>query len=249
MLRFSKLQMKREMKRLYPAPNPQRKEEFLREFPYFRASCMEIIRNQIGYIQKSIWIFSLLLVIGGVAVGDYLDTGSNYDKIWCMSGIMPLLAVLAVTETFRSSVYGMTELEMACKHNLSQVLLIRMGVLGGVDFLLMVFGVLWIVGQGTIGMVQAAVYLMVPWLSACIVAFQIEKYTRGRETVWYCTAWGCFLWGVHGIGSKLREMVYGEEKFYLWFIAFCICIVFFAKQIWQIYQETEEWRNGCGASI
>ena len=54
MLRFSKLQMKREMKRLYPAPNPQRKEEFLREFPYFRASCMEIIRNQIGYIQKSI---------------------------------------------------------------------------------------------------------------------------------------------------------------------------------------------------
>lgn len=241
MLRVSKSRIKREMKQLYPVPEPKRKNDFLREFPYPRASFAETVAVQVGYIQKRIWVLSLLLVIGALAMGKYLGAGGSYENLWCMSGVMPFLAVLTVTETFRSSVYGMAELEMAAKHSLPQMLLIRMGVMGGVDFLLTTAGILFIVWEGTIGMLQTAVYLMVPWMCTCVLALQIEKYAKGRETVWYCAACGFFLCGGSVISGRSGEILYGDSKFYLWLISFCVLAVCFAKQIWHIWHETEEW--------
>lgn len=241
MLKFSKSQIKKEMRQLYAAPSPQRKEEFLRDFPYPRTGWMETIAVQAGYIHKSIWVLSLLLVVGALMMGEHLSSGGSYAKIWCMSGVMPLLAVLAVTEAFRSSVYGMAELEMASKHNLPQILLIRMGVMGGVDFFLTVLGILLIVGREFLGLFRTAVYLVVPWLCTCILALQIEKYAKGRETIWYCAACGCLLCGGSMIGGQIRRIVYESGKFYLWIIALCVFAVCFTKQIWQLRNETEEW--------
>lgn len=241
MFKIAKSHIKREMQQLYPAPDPKRKEEFLWELPYPKASFAETAAVQIGYIHKWVWALSLLLVTGALAMGEYLAPGGSYGNLWCMSGVMPLLAVLAVTETFRSSAYGMAELEMASKHSLPQILLIRMGVIGSVDFFLAVAGILFIVRQGTMGMLRAAVYLIVPWLCACVLAFQIEKYAKGGDTVWYCTALGCFLCMGCVISGQSGGIIYDGSQFYLWMIAFCALLVCFARQIWHIRHGAEEW--------
>lgn len=241
MFKITKSRIKREIQLLYPLPDPRRKEEFLRELPYPKASFAETAAVQIGYIHKWVWALSLLLVAGALAMGEYLAPGESYSNLWCMSGVMPLLAVLAVTETFRSSAYGMAELEMASKHSLPQILLIRMGVIGGVDFFLAVAGILFIVRQGTMGMLQAAVYLMAPWLCTCVLALQIEKYAKGGDTVWYCTACGCFLCIGSTISGQSGGVIYDGSKFYLWLIAFCALLVCFARQIWHIRHGAEEW--------
>lgn len=241
MLRILKTQMKKEMKGLYPAPVPQRKEEFLKEFSCSGMGWPEIIRVQVGYIHKSVWALSLLLVIGALVWGEHFHGGGSYDVLWCMSGVMPLLAVLVVTETFRSGIYGMAELEMTARHNLPQILLIRMGAIGGAEFFLTVLGIPFVVRQGTLGVFRTAVYLMVPWLCTCVLTLQIEKYVKGRETVWYCAACGFFLWGAGIMSGEIREMIYANGKFYLWIMAFCVFAAFFAKQIWQIRHRTEEW--------
>lgn len=88
-----------------------------------------------------------------------------------------------------------------------------------------------------------AVYLTVPWLCACVLAFQIEKCAKGRDGMWYCCALGLFFSGASLMAERFREMVYGDSKFYLWLLAFLIFAILLAKQIWQICYRIEKWNQ------
>ncbi len=241
---FSKAQIKKELGQLYPVAPPQRKEEFLKELPFPKTSPMETIGVQLGYIRKSVWILTLLLIVAALILGKgYWKDARDYGMLCYFSAIMPLLAVLAVTESFRSSVHGMAELEMTARHNLQQVLLIRMGAISGVDFLLMMSALPFLAEAERINVFRGAVYLMVPWLCTCVLALQIEKYVRGRDGIWCCCAVGAFICGISLMAGKIRETVYGSGKFYIWVIAFFIFAVVLAKQIWQICHEIESWNQ------
>jgi len=236
-------QLKRELKGVYPAPAPEKKEEFLKGLPFPGTSPVEILAVQIGYIRKSVWLLSLLLVIAASWAGEYLLQGNSQEKLWFLSGVMPLLAVLTVTETFRSSAYGMAELEMTTRHNLPRILLIRMGALGAGNLLMIISGLLPVVRQGTLSLFRGTVYLTAPWICTCVLALQIEKYVKGRESIWYCCVCGCFLWGISLPGGKLREIVYDEEKFYLWITVLSVSAVCLAGQLRQIRHEEESWKQ------
>lgn len=241
---FSKDQIKKELGQLYPVAPPQRKEEFLRGLSFPRTSPMETIAVQIGYIRKSVWIISLLLMAAALVLGKgYWKDSRDYGMLCCFSAIMPLLAVLAVTESFRSSVHGMAELEMTAKHNLQQVLLIRMGAISGVDFFLMMSALPFLGGAERINVFRGAVYLMVPWLCTCVLALHIEKYVKGRDGVWCCCALGAFICGTSLVAGKIWETVYGSGKFYIWVVAFFVFAVVMTKQIWQICHEIESWNQ------
>lgn len=243
MIKFSQSQLKKEMKKLYPAPAPQKRETFLKGFPFPKTSPLETLAVQIGYIRKTVWLLSLLLVIAALMTGEYLLQEDSRGKLWCLSGVMPLLAVLTVTETFRSSAYGMAELEMTTRHNLPRILLIRMGALGAGNLLMIISGLLPVVRQGTLSLFRGTVYLTAPWICTCVLALQIEKYVKGRESIWYCCVCGCFLWGISLPGGKLREIVYDEEKFYLWITVLSVSAVCLAGQLRQIRHEEESWKQ------
>jgi hypothetical protein len=244
MSKLSKSQIKKEMRLLYPAPAPQRKEQFLRELSYPQSSPLETIAVQIGYIRKFVWILSLLLITSALAFGNsYWQQAEDYGMLWCVSAVTPLLAALAVTETFRSAAYGMAELEMSAKHNLQQILLIRMGAIGGVDFLLIMAALPFLVKKEQISMFRGAVYLMAPWLCTCVLAFQIEKYAKGRDSIWYCCALGLFFSGISLGTENFQETVYGNEAFYLWLIVFFVFAAVLANQIWQICHQAEKWNR------
>lgn len=242
-----KSQIKKEMLQLYPPPAPEKKEKFLRELPYPRTGPIETIAVQIGYIRKSVWFLSLLLIAAALAYGENnWQNFEDYGMLWRFSAVTPLLAVLAVTETFRSGAYGMAELEMAAKHNLQQVLLIRMGAVSGADFLLILSVLPFLAKKEQISLFRGAVYLTVPWLCTCVLAFQIEKYAKGRDGIWYCCTLGLFFAGVSLMAGRFRETVYGDGKFYLWLLAFLIFALLLAKQIWQICHRIEKWnKNLC----
>ncbi len=242
MSNVSKSQIKKELRQLYPAPAPGRKEEFLRKLPYPRTGPIETIAVQVGYIRKSVWLLSLLLAAAALAYGEhYGQSAGRYGMLWYFSAVMPLLAVLAVTETFRSAAYGMAELEQSAKHNLQEILLIRMGAVSGVDFLLILSALPFLAQKEQISLFRGAVYLTVPWMCTCVLAFQIEKYVKGQDSVWYCCALGLFIIGIGLTAGRFLGTVYGDGKFYAWLIALLIFAALLARQIWQIRHEIEEW--------
>ena len=246
MPRLFKYQLKKEMQQAFPAPPPQGKEEFLRGFPYPKAKRIEMVGVQVSYIRKWTWALSLLAVALALLAGrNFGQESSGFWMLSCLSAAMPVLAVLAVTETFRSSVYGMAELEIAAKYNLPQVLLVRMGILGGADILLMLLGVPWIVQEGGFSSLRAAVYLLVPWVGTCAIAFQIEKYVKGREGIWCCAAFAMFLCAPSLAGRQFWQQIYGHGTFYLWLAALVVFAAAMGNQVWRICcasKGLEEWK-------
>jgi uncharacterized membrane protein len=270
-MELSKRELKKELKRkrqcLYPIEPPKGKEGFLRELPYPQASPWETVLVQVAYIRKSVWALSVLLVLaamavvvsgkgmgeavpfgngaGQAAVPEYglLAGGVGYGWLWSISAVMPALAVLAVMETFRSSAYGMAEMEMAARYSLPQVLLVRMLAIGAVDFGLALLGASLAV-QGTgMGWLRAAVYLVVPWLCTCVLSLQAQKHRRGREAAWYgvICASVVSLAGAYGMGD--REIIYGNQVFSLWLAAFVLFLLVWIRQMQGIWRKAEAWKG------
>ncbi len=233
---------KKQLKELYQVPEPQRKTEFLRDFNYPKSTFGEFVMTQAGYVRKYVWILSVLLVGVATLVGEHTaEYAEVFPVLWCISSVMPILALILILETFRSEVYGMAELEQAAKHNLPEVLLVRMGIVAVVDFLLIGATVPFIVRYDGLGVFRSVVYLLVPYLLTCVLTLGIQRWKRGRETIWYSIIASVFICGIN-LFSQLREgMLYEEKKFVLWVAALFLMGSVVAMQIKAIRKSREEY--------
>ncbi len=233
--------LKKDLKESFAAPEPLGKKQFLGNLNYPKASPLEVLRVQAEYIPKFVWVLSvtpiflilLLQCLAAASVG-------GKDLIWYLSAFMPILAVLAVTGTFRSGAYGMAELELASKYNLPQILLMRMGILGLLDLSIVLAAVFLIVSMGEMTVLHTALYLLVPWESTCLLTFQVEKHRKGRETIWCNILCGFFV-SMSEIILKNREFASCLENVYLWLAAFCVLSFLLARQVYRICLDKEAW--------
>lgn len=240
---MQKFRLRKELKKSYEPPKPLRKEEFIRNLNYPKARAFEVLKVQAGYIPKYVWAISVLpilfiFIMEGLP-GYYFD---RYFLIGCLSVFMPMLAVVAVSESFRSGVYGMAELEMAAKYNLPQILLMRMGILGGLDLCLALAAIYFVVRTGETGILQASVYVLVPWECTCLLSFQVEKYRKGKESVWCKILCGILVCMAEVLFYNYRMTIYDRNKMPFWALVFCFFSVLLARQVWRIRQETEDWK-------
>ena len=99
---------------------------------------------------------------------------------------MPLLALTVVSESGRSQNYEMAELEMATRFSLRSVVLARLGILGMEN--LIVLSLLLPVETARQGgtVVQAGVYVLVPYLMTTFSGLWIVRRIHGREAVYIC---------------------------------------------------------------
>ena len=81
---------------------------------------------QAAYIRKWVWVISVILL------GALADIAARWPReaLWVAAGMMPFLALTAMQEHLRSSMYNMTELELSTRFSVKSILLARMGLLG-----------------------------------------------------------------------------------------------------------------------
>lgn len=118
-------------------PNPERKRAFILGLEPSGTSFMTSLRNQLGYIRICFWISGLLFIL--VALFITLLYGTNTSSIYLISALLPFISLTALLELMKSRAYQMEELEMSCRYNLSQIMLMRMIIIGFMDFLLLGF--------------------------------------------------------------------------------------------------------------
>lgn len=234
---------KKQLKELYQVPEPQRKTEFLQKLDYPKSTFREFVMTQAGYVQKYVWVLSVLAVGIAIAAGECMAKGNErevFPVLGCISSAMPILVLLLMLETFRSETYGMAELEQAAKHNLPEVLLVRMGIVAAVDLILIGTAIPVIVRYDKLSAFRAAVYLLVPYLFTCLLALGIQCRKRGRETVWYSILVSAFACGVNAFSPIMRQL-YEENRFFLWVAALCFMGIIVAIQIRTIRKSREEY--------
>lgn len=231
-------QIKRSIQKAFeaPKPNQQEKAKFLRTLPQPQISMWRFILTQATYLRKWTLFFSVLLLFPALIGAYYIEK----NTLWIVSAFVPFLGLLAVTENARSMVYGMNEFEMSTRFSLKSVILARMGVLGGLDILvLFCLTPLCCIGND-FSLFQTGIYLLVPYLLTVNIGLWITRRFHSREAIYGCMSVAVLISGAD-IGLHLiADFVYQSSYITWWFV---LSVLLVGRMIYETYctiKQTEE---------
>lgn len=185
--------MNRELKNMlqaaFEAPEPAGRREFLRRYPPQSISIPQFLRIQTTYIRRWVWVFSILLFLAAVIGSGYLEK----NMLWCISSFMPILALTVVTESGRSMVYGMDEMEMTTRFSLKSVLLARMGILGSANLVVIHILMLLVFRGSGMPILQTGAYILWPYLLTTYLGLWVVRKVRGKESIYMCAGIAAFV--------------------------------------------------------
>ena len=205
---------KNELKYAFEAPRPVRKKDFLRQLDLPRIPLHEFLFAQIGYIRKSSWCVSALIFVVS-ALGLAFLPGK---VLWLISGLTPLLALTMVSESGRSELYKMAELEMATRFSLGSVTFARLVILGLMD--LLILGVFLLIGSwdNTSTTFAAALYIVTPFLLTAFTGLYIMRKRRGQDAMYPCVGTSVGISFFMFLSHNLLPFIYQEQYIAVWMI-------------------------------
>lgn len=233
-MRVSK-DMKKMLATAFEAPEPLRKEKFLRKLPKAQISHTEFMLLQAAYMKKWVWIVSVLVLGIALKGASFLER----NMLGVFSALMPFIALTVTTENTKSAAYGMEELEMASRFSLRSVVLARMGILGGVHFVLICCLIPVSLQNQIYGPLQAGVYLTVPYLLTVIPGLMAARRIHGKESGYVCAGIAVIV-SVAFIMQGSNGIIYRERYFSWWLAAFFVLIIMLGAEWRRTIKETEE---------
>ncbi|RSK26254.1 hypothetical protein EJF36_04940 [Bacillus sp. HMF5848] len=232
--------LKIELKSAFHTPTPKRKDEFLKNLDFPKTSNLDFIYNQVFYIRKRVWISSSLILIGALLSLYLLTDINSFSVLWSISSILPFIALLFITEVARSKSYNMAELEMSCKYNLLNIILVRLGILSGIHLVTFTILILALFEKMEYGLIRVGIYLLVPFLLTCVLSLLVLNHFKTREVTYICGGISCFVSISSSIISVSNVSLFADQLFYVWGIAFCILLVAVAIQTVKYIKKLEE---------
>lgn len=174
--------LRKELKQVFEAPPPLRREAFLRELPLPGMSMSEFVLSQIGYIRR--WVWAVSAGILGISLAGSLAL--SLDMLWAISAFAPLLALILLSEGGRSEHFDMAELETATRFSLRSILFARLGILGTTDLALLCLLIPVGLRNSMLTPLQAGSYITVPFLLTTFIGLCIVRRFRGRGAIYLC---------------------------------------------------------------
>lgn len=220
--------MKKELKRLYEAPEPVGKRAFFRELSPRPVSTGYMLWMQISYISKWEWICS------GVFFGTVIILSYFYQTkaLGIILAMMPFLAVAGVSESMRSVTYGMDELEMSARFSLKSIVLARMWIIGTENLALALVAGFFMKEN----FVQMVLYLMVPYLLTVYGSLLIVRHMPGREGIYACMGLSVVI-SMSILYSILSyDWIYQEQFGFFWFLVVMALLYMDVKESRQTVQ-------------
>ena len=232
-------QLKRSIQKAFAAPKPdqQEKARFLRTLPAPRISMFRFILVQASYMRKMTLVFSVLLLLPAVIGAKHISE----NTLWIVSAFVPILGLLAVTESTRSTTYGMSEFEMSTRFSLKSVVLARMSILGLINFaVIAILTPLCRIGND-FSLLRTGMYLMVPYLLTVNFSLWITRQVNSRETIYGCMCVAVIVSGINTGLHFVTDLIY-QEIYTGWWIALSVSLfIGLAYEIHCTIKRTEEY--------
>lgn len=225
-----------ELKQAFDAPQPIRKADFLRQLDLSRMPMHEFLFSQIFYIRKWVWCASTTVFFISILGFAFLpDT-----VLWLISGLTPLLALTIISESGRSELYKMTELELATRFSLRSVTFARLVLLGLMN--LLILGVLLPIGlwNDTATPLAAILYIITPFLLTAFTGLYIVRKFRGQEAIYACIGITVGISIFLFLSHTIIPYIYQEQYLTTWIIIALSLLFGNGKQCIAIIKETEE---------
>ncbi|MBP0965027.1 MAG: hypothetical protein J5999_07010 [Oscillospiraceae bacterium] len=219
------MNVKKELYEAFSPPEPKRKEIFLNALPYPKLSFSQFVFSQIKYIRKRVWVASVLIVAAAVFTVCFMSLKApsyiGLPAVWIISSLTPFLAMLTASEISRSNMYGMTELETACRFSLPQLTGARTLILGTVSFAVIAALTLLSGIFTPVGIANSAIYILTPFLLVNGISLAIFSRFKGKESGYISCVSALFV-SVSGILLQGSQMKIPENICNNFCIALCI---------------------------
>lgn len=207
--------MKQELKKTFavPVPNPQEKARFLRTLPQPSIPMWQFLLTQIAYLRKWVLVFSVLFLLPTL----WSNRHMNADTLWGISALIPFLALLAVTESTRSAVYGMQEFEMSTRFSIKSVMLARMSILGLLDAFVLCALIPFYAAGIKLSLLQTGLYLLVPYLLTANSSLWLVRRFHGKEALYGCLCAAAFV-SLLSCGLRLLADIIYQISYVHWWL-------------------------------
>ncbi|MGM9532556.1 hypothetical protein [Intestinibacter sp.] len=189
-------------------------------------------------MRKSTLLISLMLIIPAL-LGSY---SIDLNTLWVISSLIPFLALLAVTESTRSAVYGMIEFEMSTRFSLKSVVLARLSILGMLDFIILCCVTPLCCISSEIPLFQTAIYLFVPYLVTVNISLWITRHFQGKESIYACMSIAVLISGLNVSLHFIANFIYQFSYFNWWLLLTAILIAVMINELSRTIKQTEEYR-------
>lgn len=235
---------KKELKSAFQAPPPTGKERFLNQLRYPKITKWEFLLNQLCYIRKRVWIASALIILLGWMIAFRLPVFQyrNTDelKISSISATLPFLAMIIITEVYRSLAYRMVELEGSCRFSFPQIVMARISILGVVSSVVIILLLIFINRVSAYSLMQTILYVMMPYLVVCAACLWLLNRTQGLDGIYACAA----ATGLVSVASIICENVvtvlYSDAYLNGWLTLFVGCLILIGFQVHKLIKQLEE---------
>ena len=232
-------QLKRSIQKAFAAPEPdqQEKARFLRTLPQPQISMFRFVFVQASYIRKVSWCLSCLILLLAL----FGACSISRDTLWVVSAFVPALGLLAVTESNRSMMYGMSEFEMSTRFSLKSVVLARMSILGLFNFaVIAILTPLCRIGND-FSLLQTGMYLLVPYLLTVNLSLWIVRRTNDREIIYGCMCVAAIVSGINTGLHLVTDLIYQEIYTGWWLVLSVFLLIELAYEIHCMIKRTEEY--------
>lgn len=231
--------LKRNIQKAFEAPRPNRQEKirFLRTLPGSRISMFRFILVQASYMRKMTLVFSVLLLLPAVIGANYISE----NTLWIVSAFVPILGLLAVAESTRSTMYGMSEFEMSTRFSLKSVVMARMSVLGVLDFIVLACAIPLCYTGSRFSLLQTGLYLLVPYMLTVNISLWIIRHFQSRETIYVCMCVAALIGGANVGLHFITDLIYQNAYIVWWFILSILLFAGMAHEIYLAIKQTEEY--------
>jgi hypothetical protein len=170
------------LQQAFAAPPPQHRDVFLQKLPTPAIRSTTFVFTQIRYIRRTVWAASVLVFAAALLYSCVMPE----HLLGLLSVLLPFVAVTAVSESTRSEVYGMTELETASRFSRKSLLFARLTILGILHGILLALLIPLCSHFAMLSLVQAGTQVLIPYLLTTILCLHISRQAAGRETNYLC---------------------------------------------------------------
>lgn len=201
------MNVKKELCEAFSPPEPKGKEKFLNALPYPKLSFSQFVFSQIKYIRKRVWVVSAMIVAAAICTVCFKNPKYiGLPAVWIIFSLTPFLAMLTASEISRSNIYGMTELETACRFSLPQLTGVRTLILGVTSFAV-IAALTVISGIFTpVGIAKAGIYILAPFLLVNGISLSVFSRFKGHEGGYISGGAALFVsvWGILWQASQVK---------------------------------------------
>ena len=239
--------LRKELQHAFVAPEPTKKEAFLRKLNYPKTTWFQFILDQASYIKIRTWMVSVVIIGLIIYIANNLFHNTtldnvNIEMIRISSALMPPLVLNAVTEIMRSRQHGMEELEMTTRYSLAKVVLVRMGLLGVSNFIVVVCITLVLAQKTGLGFFRISVYLLIPYLATILVTLWMINRKTSRDVIYPCGAASILVSSMILILGSIREVWYLQHNFIVWIMVLFLLLILATKELRKTIKISEELR-------